>query len=275
MPRKINTTAFISATRARELLATGGITLTKSSFHTYISRGTLRVRRKPDPYNKSATLYHRGDLLKAINERETRYKQDGYVNLTELFEHDRKLRRRHTLPPRENHASLLVFLYNHRTEIRTHKLHASKKLYHLDDALDALTDLYTTPRRAEHARANTNHSCAASHLEATPAILANQDYQPIEFFKACGIPTSRISNLTSKLIIIPYWDPATKRLLYPVDQIITRLQHHTLKAIRTRCGAKYAQHIAATRPYITWGSPVGTCKAYYTPELAHCKLAHL
>lgn len=110
----------------------------------------------------------------------------------------------------------------------------------------------------QSARAKSSH---------TPAILSNPDYQPLEFLRACGIKPYRIIAMVREMTVIPYWDTANNRLLYPVQQVINRANHHLLKTIRTRLGSKYAEHIAATRPYIEWQSPCGKRRAYYTPEI--------
>lgn len=175
----------------------------------------------------------------------------GYVTSQELYEADKKLRRMHCITPRANLASFQGFLWINRHKIRREKITPQLNMYHEADALDAMTDQYASDLNGTHSRAHTNHSIQNSHLEATAAVLENPNYQPREFLvKFCHITPNRLNKLVAYKVIIPYWDTANKRLLYPVAQTIDRCSHHPIKTIRKYLGAAYADHIKATRPYI-------------------------
>jgi hypothetical protein len=265
-----NKTIWLTANQAIAMLERHGHTLTYKSFMTLICRGKLHARKKRHPRNGHITLYHRGDLLNSITRPdENALREQGYVDIKELFDHDARLRRRNMLPARASLNSMRGWIRTHQNKIRVETINAKKNLYHLESVLDALTDTYTENPHVEKCRANTNASIRASHLEATPAILNNQDYQPMDFIRACGINPQRVIRMVREKTILPFWDSANNRLLYPVQEIITRANHHLLKTIRTRLGSKYADHIKATRPFIEWMSPLGKRKAYYAPELAH------
>lgn len=263
---------WLTARQAIAMLDRHGHPLTYKSFMTLLCRGKLHARKKRHPRNGHITLYHRGDLLKSIHDTrhfEQTLREQGYVTSAELFEHDARLRRKNILPPRHNLASLRCWIHNHQNKIRTEKINGKKNMYHLEDALEELTNTYTENDHAEKCRAATYASLKKSHLEATPAIISNPDYQPLDFLRSCGIKQSLITRMVREMVIIPFWDSSKNRLLYPVQQVIARANHHLLKTIRTRLGSKYAQHIAATRPYIEWNSPCGKRRAYYTPEITH------
>lgn len=264
-----NKSIWLTANQAIAMLARHGYTITYKTFQTHLSRGYLHARRKRHPHNSHIALYHRGDLLTSIKRpNEEVLREQGYVTIRELFDHDARLRRQNILPPRYSRNSLYGWIREYKNKIRIEKINGKKNLYHLEDALDALTDSYTENPHVEKCRANTYDSIRASHLEATPAILSNPDYQPMDFIRDCGIKPQRVIGMVREKTILPYWDTANNRLLYPVPEIIKRANHHLIKTIRKRLGVKYADHIAATRPFIEWQSPLGKRKSYYCPELA-------
>lgn len=209
------------------------------------------------------TTPHSPAILRKIEELQAQ----GYVTSKELYEADKKLRRMYSITPRANFASFQGFLWLNRHKIRREKINPKLNMYHEDDALDAMTDQYASELNGTHSRAHTNHSMQNSHLEATPAILANPNYQPREFLTTfCHISPNRIHKLVEYKVIIPYWDTARKRLLYPVDKTIDRACHHPLKTIRKHLGAAYAEHIKATRPSLQWAFGDTTRTIYYCPE---------
>lgn len=261
-----NKSIWLTAPQACAMLARHGCLFSISTFHTYLCRGKLAARKKIHPRNGQIHLYHRGDLLKSLSEKATIEKltDEGYVTAQDLYQEDCNLRKRFGISERANVASFKTFLWQNK--IPKKRIRGNLNLYHKEEALNTIYKKYSDAVISKHCNRHSRKSIQSSHLHATQAILDNPNYQPLDFLKACGVTKARIARMVKSFIIIPYFDTQRKCLLYPVQEIIHRANHYTLKTIRTRLGNKYAQHIKATRPSIRWDSPLGVRRIYYCPE---------
>lgn len=195
----------------------------------------------------------------------------GYVSSHEIFKEDTKLRKRYNLPPRAHLNAMSTFLYVNDAAIRSRKLHCHCKLYHKEDVLDILADLYNRNAAKAYIRAHTRCSIKHSHLEATPDILKNPDYMPrLRASQLTGCNPNRISKWTNYMQIIPYYDPTAKNLLYPLSKIRELAPWRQYKTIEKHLGEQRARLIKATAKKKQLVVDKGiVLTMYYAPELAH------
>lgn len=191
----------------------------------------------------------------------------GYATSKELYELDKKLRKRHGLLPRANYHSFSTQLY-----VRRIKYIPDPNVFrwwNVEHFYDVFTEMYE-----KHGNACSRFSAASrskSHLIATPAILADPNYLPLkQATHAAGVNPRRIGIWITYMTILPYYDPVKKRLLYPVDKLREKAMWRPLNFIRKRLGAERANEIRTTaekklimidRYFHYW--------LYRVPELAH------
>ena len=195
-------------------------------------------------------------------------KKQGYVTTDVLYQADARLRKKNIIPPRANIQSLRSTLHQKREKIRYERIHTNLTMWHYEEAMAALADMYY--HNGVHSQRHSSHYIENSHLTATPAILENPNYQPRPQILQCtGVIANRLLKMVQYKVIIPYYDPATKKLLYPVDQVRERGCYRKLNSIRKHLGERAAAYIKANRPVLQWNWGAGTVKLYYCPEIIH------
>ncbi len=203
-------------------------------------------------------------FFRKINE----LKKKGYVTTDVLYQADGGLRKKNNIPPRANISSLRTALWHKREKIRYERINATLTMWHYEEALGALAYMYY--RNGVHSQIHSSHYIENSHLTATPAILENPNYQPRPQILQCtGVTANRLLKMVQYRVIIPYYDPATKKLLYPVDQVRERGCYRPINSVRKHLGERAAEYIKANRPVLQWNWWAGKVKMYYCPEIIH------
>lgn len=191
----------------------------------------------------------------------------GYVSGRALFELDKKLRQRHGLQPRLNYHSFHNLLW--RLKIKNSPTGSRFKWWNEEHFYDVFTDMYE--KHGNLCSRFTRSSRIKSHLIATPAILANPNWLPRkQACAAAGVNPRRIGIWITCMTILPYYDLADNRLLYPVDQLREKAQWRPLNFIRKHLGKSQAEKIQTTAPKKL--IMVDRCLHYWiyrVPELAH------
>lgn len=195
-----------------------------------------------------------------------KYREQGYVTLSELRREDAALRRNFCLPPRASNSLHSALRKSKTPYIR---IHASLGVYHKEAAIDWLVNYYSSPMHGNY-RGRGAASVARSHLAATPKILHNPDYLPLR--RACQIadvaPT-RVSKWVRYLQILPYWDAAGKCLLYSVTELKNLAPWRQYNTIARHLGHAAAEQIKATRQKKTHRWEDGALVLYHVPELSN------
>lgn len=145
-----------------------------------------------------------------------KYETGSHVGIHTLFALDCKLRKRYGLQQRANVHSLRNACI--RVKIR-HKLTPHHfALYDVEHFYDEFVKMYEN--QGLKCSRTTKASVEKSHLTASPEILADANWLPRkEAIKAANINGIRLGVWVQYYTIIPYIDPTTKRLLYPVDKL--------------------------------------------------------
>ena len=192
---------------------------------------------------------------------------DTLVSFNSLWEEDYRLRRRYGIPPRSNRNAL-------RNELRRHKINRSRQpdgscLWSLEDFLDVFVSMYE--RNATACSRRCRASVARCYMEATPAILADPNWLPrMAAAKAAGIQPDRLIPWTESMKILPYWDTAHRRLLFPVDQLCELAPWRPMHFILKHCTPEQITHIrrhAKRKTMYPFGIFAGYL--YHVPELSH------
>ena len=191
----------------------------------------------------------------------------GYVTSHELYELDKKLRKRYCLFPRADYHAFCSQLY-----VRRIKYIPAPKVFrwwNVEHFYAVFIKMYE-----KHGNACSRLSTASrskSHLIATPAILADPNYLPLkQATHAAGVNPRRIGIWVTYMTILPYYDPVKKRLLYPVDKLREKSMWRPLNFIRKHLGEERANKISTTAEkklimldgyFHHW--------LYHVPELSH------
>lgn len=195
------------------------------------------------------------------------HETDTLVSFQHLYEEDYRLRRRYGIPPRSNRNAL-------RHELRRHKINRYRQpdgscLWSLEDFLDVFVAMYE--RNATSCSRRCRASVARCYMEATPAILASPNWLPrMAAAKAAGIRPDRLIPWTESMKILPYWDTAHRRLLFPVDQLCELAPWRPMHFLLKHCTPEQITHIRHHAPRKTM-YPFGIFAGYLycVPELAH------
>lgn len=191
---------------------------------------------------------------------------DTLVSFNSLFEEDARLRRRYGIRPRSNRRALYHELRRHKIAPTTT---GSPPLWSLEHFLDVFVSMYE--RNATACSRRSRASVSLCYMVATPAILADTNWQPrTKAAAAAGCKASRIVNWVESMKILPYWDAARRRLLFPVDQLRERAQWRNRSFIFRHCGAEQGEKIcaAAQKKLIILDHRLHYY-LYRVPELAH------
>lgn len=195
------------------------------------------------------------------------YETDTLVSFQHLYEEDYRLRRRYGIRPRSTRETL-------RCEINSKKIRRQLTpggwiLWDLEHFLDVFVSMYE--RNATACSRRSRASVSLCYMVATPAILADPNWQPrSKAAAAAGCKASRIVNWVESMKILPYWDAARRRLLFPVDQLRERAQWRTRRFICRHRGTEQGEKIcaAAQKKLIILDHRLHYY-LYRVPELAH------
>lgn len=196
-----------------------------------------------------------------------RYETDTLVSIHRLYDEDRRLRRRYNIPPRSSLNAFRCELRRH--PIPTWRTPGGRLLWHLGAYLDLFVPTYEN--RGHTCARRSRSSVCRSYMEATPAILADPNWQPRgAAAKAARVQYHRLNNMTQSMKILPYWDSANRRLLFPVDQIRELAPWRPWHYLCRHCTPEQRLAIRRTRqkkPMFPFGVLAGFL--YHVPELAH------
>ena len=191
----------------------------------------------------------------------------GYATGKELYELDKKLRNRYSLFPRADYHAFCCQLY----VCRIKYIPAPKvfRWWNVEHFYEVFIKKYE-----KHGNVCSRLSTASrskSHLIATPAVINDPNYLPLQAAaQAAGVNPRRIGSWVQSMTILPYFDPASKKLLYPVDQMREKAAYRPLNFICKHLGLKRADEIRTTAEkklimldgyFHHW--------LYKVPELAH------
>lgn len=191
----------------------------------------------------------------------------AFVSLQQLYEEDSRLRRRYGIRPRSNRQALSHELRRHK--IKRYRQPDGSCLWSLEHFLDVFVSMYE--RNATACSRRSRASVSRCYMVATPAILADTNWQPrTKAAAAAGCKAGRIVNWVESMKILPYWDAAHRRLLFPVDQIRERAQWRKRSFICRHLGAEQGEKICATaeKKLIILDHRLHY-HLYRVPELAH------
>lgn len=191
----------------------------------------------------------------------------GYVSGRALFELDKKLRQRHGLQPRLNYHSFSTQLYIRK--IKNLPTGRAFRWWNVEHFYNVFTDLYE--KHGNLCSRFTRTSRIKSHLIATPAILSDPNWLPLkQACAAAGVNPRRIGIWITSMTILPYYNLADNRLLYPVDQLREKAQWRPYNYIHRRLGAARAEKIrhTAQKKLIMIDRHIHYW-LYRVPELAH------
>lgn len=192
---------------------------------------------------------------------------DTLVSFHHLFEEDARLRRRYGIRPRLNRPSLRCEL--NRRKIKRHRQQDGSCLWSLEHYLDTFVPKYENNGHACSRRSRT--SVALSYMTATPAILADPNWLPrTKAAAAAGCQVGRIVNWVESMKILPYWDTAHRRLLFPVDQLCELATWRPMHFLLKHCTPEQIDHIRHHAPRKNM-YPLGIFAGYlyHVPELSH------
>lgn len=189
------------------------------------------------------------------------------VTFSTLWQEDCALRRRYEIRPRLHRNAL-------RCELRRRKIRHQPQpdgtcLWDLTQFLDTFVQLYE--RSAAICSRRSRSSIARCYMAATPQELASQNWLPrAAAAKAAGIRPDRLSPWVVSMKILPRWDAAHHRLLYPVDTARALSPWRPMHFIIKHCTPEQIDHIRRHRrkkPMFRYGQPIGAL--YHVPELSH------
>lgn len=192
---------------------------------------------------------------------------DTLMSFHHLFEEDARLRRRYGIRPRSNRPALHHELRRHK--IKRYRQPDGSCLWSLEHFLDVFVSMYE--RNATACSRRSRASVSLCYMVATPAILADPNWLPrTKAAAAAGCKASRIVNWVESMKILPYWDAARRRLLFPVDQLRERAQWRTRSFICRHRGTEQGEKIcaAAQKKLIILDHRLHYY-LYRVPELAH------
>lgn len=188
----------------------------------------------------------------------------GYVTSKELYELDKKLRKRYCLSPRANQRSFSWQL-GHK-KIRHFVKNNSLGYWDVEHFFDVFTEMY------EHNghMCRTRSSVSKSHLIATRTIQNDPEYLPLkQAATTIGCTTARLAAMVANNAVIAYFDTTRKRLLYPVKECRELAQYRRFSFIWKHLGEEKAKELRSIRKARHWNYGNGICSMYYVPELAH------
>lgn len=191
----------------------------------------------------------------------------GYATGKELYELDKKMRKRYFVYPRADYHSFRNQLYVRRIKyILSPK---SSRWWNVEHFISVFSKMYETQGNACSRLSTASRS--RCHLIATQEVIDDQNYLPLKAAaQASGVNPKRIGIWTKHMTIFPYYDPSRKRLLYPVDKLREKAPWRPLNFITKHLGLKRAAEIRATAEkrlilldgyFHHW--------LYKVPELAH------
>lgn len=174
-----------------------------------------------------------------------KHRENGYVTLAEIADQDAQLRIAYNLPPRASRAALCDRLC--KAKIRRIAVHRGLSVYHEQDAVSYLTNLYSHPMKGNWACKGYG-SRARSHLHATPAIIADSDFLPLRrASQIANVNPARVGKWVQHMQILPYWDATAKCLLYSVTELKRLAPWRQYNTIVRHLGSTAAEKIKATR----------------------------
>ncbi len=188
----------------------------------------------------------------------------GYATSRELYELDKKLRKRYCLSSRANlHAFRLMLTAK---KIRSIRNPVGGKLWNVEHFFDVFITMYDHNGNFCKTRVNIERS----HLIAPQSIRNDPNYLPLQqAAKSISVKPARIAAMVDDFSIIPYYDPDKKRLLFPVKECQERLYYRRISFIENHMGMEQAAEIRATRAKRSWNWNNRTVTLYHVPELAH------
>lgn len=195
------------------------------------------------------------------------YETDILVSFQHLYEEDYRLRRRYGIPPRLKRESLRCEI--NRKKIRRQITPGGCILWDLEHFFDTFCATYQDHGHTCARRCRA--SVARCYMEATPAILADPNWLPrMAAAKAAGIRPDRLITWTESMKILPYWDTAHRRLLFPVDQLCELATWRPMHFLLKHCTPEQITHIRHHAPRKNM-YPLGMFAGYLyrVPELAH------
>lgn len=215
------------------------------------AQARLLKRHHPDQYAKLAA----------------KYENEEYCTTQTLFHIDTQHRKRFDLRP---YNSEKTFLSNmSRRSIEKKLTPEGLVLWSISSYYDTFSQIYD--RSSTRCRAASRRSVQASHMEATPAILRDSNYLPrARAAQICGVRASRISEWTSRMTILPFYDTSTNTLLYPCDKIRELAPWRPFRFLREHLGRNAAVNYVLTakkKKIAIFGAHYQSL--YYAPELAH------
>lgn len=191
----------------------------------------------------------------------------GYASGKDLYELDKKLRKRYFLLPRADYHAFQCQLYVRK--IKFIPAPKASRWWNVEHFFSEFHQMYE-----KHGNACSRLSTASrsrSHLIASQEVINDPNYLPLqEAALAAGVNKKRIGIWVKYMTILPYYDTARKRLLYPVDKLREKAPWRPLNFIIKHLGLPRANEICNTAEkklimldgyFHHW--------LYKVPELAH------
>jgi hypothetical protein len=167
----------------------------------------------------------------------------GYATGKELYELDMKLRKRYCVLPRANYHSFRNQLYVRRIQYIPSPI--GSRWWNVEHFFSVFTEMYENQGNACSRLSTASRS--RSHLIATHEVINDPNYLPLKAAaQAAGVNPQRIGIWVKYMTVLPYYDTARKRLLYPVDKLIEKAQWRPLNFIIKILGQTRADEIRTT-----------------------------
>lgn len=178
-----------------------------------------------------------------------------YMPLSELFSHVQRLRENLKLPQLKRALSMCCTLQRKKVKFIRH---GRNKLYHVEEALRALSAL-------EHPSDDN-----PINRVGTKAEIESGEYAPIsECMKMFRCSRSRLTAATNRLAIKAWRHPHTNRVWCNIKQAMEYAFYRSYFVLRKYLGAKKADHLKATRPKKLIITEMGATMFYFCPEYSH------
>lgn len=220
----------------------------------------MKSRKLPPDLCDRTTLGQRRRRAEAARRAE----QPGWAAIDRLFHIDAQERRRCHLRPRSSKQAFRIALSKKNITMKKNK---GVCLYLIDSYLSIYPEIYNN--RAASCSRHTTASLEQSHLIATPEIINNPIFVTRSQLKKMGIGCKRLFSWVRSWKIIPYYNPTTNKLLYPLPDVLHLAEWRHAQWIAQKLGPQKMAEIKNSRPRKTVIKLSLISYSYHLPEYIH------